>query len=353
LNYEPNSPRVLIDIDRERAADLGVSVQSVARTLESTMGVRRINTFLDRGEEYYVYMQSERADRTDVADLTNKFVRSARTGELVPLASVVTFKNVGDAASRPRVNRLAAVQVGASMAPGVTIGEALAEMERVAKQQIGSAQVKIDYTGSAKAFRDSSGAIFFAFGFALLIVFLVLAAQFESFIHPFVIMLTVPMAVTGGLFGLFLFGFSLNIYSQIGIIILIALAAKNGILLVEFANHLRDEGKSIREAIVGSADLRLRPILMTSVATVMGAVPLMISSGAGAESRSAIGVTIVFGVSLSTMLTLFIVPVMYDLLARYTKSPEAIAHEIDSYEDETADGKDADGAVGAPAHRST
>jgi multidrug efflux pump len=345
ITYEPNSPRVLIDIDRERAADLGVSVQAVARTLESTMGVRRVNTFLDRGEEYYVFMQAERPERTEVADLSNKFVRSTRSGDLIPLSSVVTFKNVGDAASRPRVNRLAAVVVEGTLAQGVTIGEALNELERIARQQIGNEQVKIDYTGSTKAFKDSTGAIAFAFGFALLIVFLVLAAQFESFIHPFVIMITVPMAVAGGLFGLYMFGYSLNIYSQIGIIILIALAAKNGILIVEFANQLRDEGKSIRDAIIGSADLRLRPILMTSFATVIGATPLMLSHGAGAESRSTIGVVIVFGVTLATMLTLFIVPVLYDMLAKFTRSPEHVSKELDAYDEEEA----AQAAIRTPA----
>jgi multidrug efflux pump len=342
IDYEPNSPRVLVTINRERAADLGVSVQSIGRTLESTMGSRRVNTYINRGEEYYVYLQAERNQRTDVSDLANKFVRSQRTGDLVPLSSVVSFKTVGDADSRPRLNRLAAVTVGAGMAPGTTIGEALNILETTTHREIGKQNIKIDYTGTAKAFKDSTGAIFFAFGFALLIVFLVLAAQFESFVHPFVIMLTVPMAVTGGLFGLYLFGSSLNIYSQIGVIILIALAAKNGILIAEFANQLRDEGKTIREAIIGAADLRLRPILMTSVATVIGASPLMLSHGAGAESRQTIGVVIVFGVTVATMLTLFVVPVFYDLLARFTKSPHATAQQIEAYEE-------AKDALGTPA----
>ena len=174
----------------------------------------------------------------------------------------------------------------------------------------------------------------FAFGFALLIVFLVLAAQFESFVHPLVIMLTVPLAVAGGVFGLFLFDNSFNIYSQIGLIILIALAAKNGILLVEFANQLRDEGRDIRKAILEASDLRLRPILMTSIATVIGAAPLMLAHGAGAESRQTIGVVIVFGVTVATMLTLFVVPVFYDILARFTRSPEAVAREIEKFETE-------------------
>ncbi len=331
-NYEPNSPRVLVDIDRERAAALGVSVESVGRTLEATMGERRVNTFTDRGEEYYVFVQAERDERSDIADLTNKFVRSDRTGQLIPLSSVVSFKNVGDSAERRRLNRNAAVTISASLAPELTIGDALAVLEDLAREEIGDQNVQIDYSGASKQYKDSSGAIFAAFAFALLVVYLVLAAQFESFIHPLVIMLTVPLAVLGGLFGLYLFGSSLNIYSQIGIIILIALAAKNGILIVEFANQLRDSGRSIRDAVLEASDLRLRPILMTSVATVVGAVPLMTGTGAGAESRETIGVVIVFGVSVATLLTLFVVPVFYNLLARFTRSPEATSREIEAFE---------------------
>jgi len=216
------------------------------------------------------------------------------------------------------------------------MGDALDYLEGIARAEMGAQNVAIGYQGAAKQFKDSTGAIVFAFGFALLIVFLVLAAQFESFIHPLTIMMTVPLAVAGGVFGLFMFDNSFNIYSQIGLIILIALAAKNGILLVEFANQLRDEGREIREAILEASDLRLRPILMTSIATVIGAVPLMIADGAGAESRQTIGVVIVFGVTVATMMTLFVVPVFYDMLARFTRSPEAVAKDIERYETEEA-----------------
>lgn len=331
-DFEPNSPRALINIDRERAAALGVSAAAIGRTLEATMGAARVGTITDRGEEYDVLVQADRADRSSVVDLTNKYVRSDRTGELIPLAAVVTVETLGDSAERPRLARRAAVTISASVAAGATLGEALDWMERTAREEIAGQPIDVAYTGSAKQFKDSTGAILFAFAFALLIVFLVLAAQFESFIHPFVIMLTVPLAVAGGLFGLFMFDQSLNIYSQIGLIILIALAAKNGILIVEFANQLRDEGKSVRDAILEASDLRLRPVLMTSVATVVGAVPLVLTSGAGAESRLAIGVVITFGVSIATLFTLFVVPVFYDLLARFTRSPEATARRIEAYE---------------------
>ncbi|MGE0828563.1 MAG: efflux RND transporter permease subunit [Hyphomonadaceae bacterium] len=341
-NYEPNSPRVIVDIDRERAAALGVSVQSIGRTLEATMGARRVNTISDRGEEYYTYIQAERAERADIGDLTNRYVRSERTGELVPLSTVVSFKTMGDSAERRRLNRQASVTISASLAPGYAIGDALNDMEGIIREEVGARPMSIDYTGQARQFRQASGAIGFTFAFALIIVFLVLAAQFESFVHPLVIMLTVPLAVGGGLFGLFLFDQTLNIYSQIGLIILIALAAKNGILLVEFANQLRDEGRTIREAILEASDLRMRPILMTSIATIVGSIPLILGHGAGAESRLTIGVVIFFGLMVATMLTLFIVPVFYDLLARYTRSPEETAREIERY------GKEEE-AVGMPA----
>ncbi|MBI1250915.1 MAG: multidrug transporter AcrB [Alphaproteobacteria bacterium] len=335
-NYDPNSPRVLVDIDRERAAALGVSVQSIGRTLEATMGARRVNTISDSGEEYYIFLQAERDERSDIADLTNKYVRSTNTGELVPVSAVASLRTVGDAAERRRQNRQAAVTISASLPPDFALGDALDDLERIAREEIGDQPISIDYFGTPRQFRQASSAVGFAFGFALLIVFLVLAAQFESFVHPFVIMLTVPLAVAGGLFGLFLFGGTLNIYSQIGLIILIALASKNGILIVEFANQMRDEGKSIREAILEACDLRLRPILMTSAATIMGAVPLILRPGAGAESRETIGVVIVFGMAVATMLTLFIVPVMYDLLARFTKSPEATARAIEQFQTDEA-----------------
>lgn len=336
MNYEPTSPRVLVEIDRERAAALGVSVQAIGRTLEATMGSRRVNTITDRGEEYYVYLQAERDERSNIADLSNKFVRSDRTGELVPLSTLVTTRTQGDSAERRRMNRQAAITVSASIAGDYAIGDALNELEQIAHEEIGDQPIAIDYTGAARQFKQSTGAIVFAFGFALLIVFLVLAAQFESFVHPLVIMLSVPLALTGGLFGLFLFDFTLNIYSQIGLIILIALAAKNGILIVEFANQLRDEGRSIRDAIVEASDLRVRPVLMTSVATVVGAIPLIMGHGAGGESRMTIGVVIFFGLTLATMLTLFVIPAFYDLLARYTKSPEATAKEIEAFEHDEA-----------------
>jgi multidrug efflux pump len=300
------------------------------------MGARRVNTITDRGEEYYVYLQAERNERSNISDLTNKYVRSDRTGELVPLSTIVSLRTVGDSAERRRMNRQAAITVSASISSDYAIGDAMQVMEQIAHEEIGEQAISIDYTGQARQFRQATGAIGFAFAFALIIVYLVLAAQFESFVHPFVIMLSVPLALMGGLFGLFLFDNTLNIYSQIGLIILIALAAKNGILIVEFANQLRDEGRSIRDAILEASDLRVRPVLMTSIATMAGSVPLILAHGAGSESRATIGTVIFFGLGVATMLTLFVVPAFYDLLARYTKSPEATAKQIDDYAHEEA-----------------
>jgi multidrug efflux pump len=337
-NYDPSSPRVVVDIDRERAAALGVSTQAIGRTLEALMGSRRVTTFQDRGEEFDVIIQAERTQREGLVDLESVQVRSDRTGQLIPLSNLVSLRTVGDEAGRNRVNRMRAVAVQASLAPGATLGEGLAVLEAAAQAEIAGTSAKIDYTGAAKQFRDAAGGILFAFLAALLIVYLVLAAQFESFVHPLTIMLTVPIAVAGGLFGLYAFDASLNIYSQIGLIILIGLAAKNGILIVEFANQLRDRGMAGRAAILEASELRLRPILMTSIATVVGAIPLITSTGAGAESREAIGVVVVFGVSFATALTLFVVPVLYDLLVRFSGSPEARAQAIEAWEAGERDG---------------
>jgi multidrug efflux pump len=331
MNYEPISPRIEISIDKDRAAALGVSVQAIGRTLEATTGLRRVGTYPSQGEEYDVIMQVDRRERRSVDDLNAIFVRSERTGDVVQLSNLVTTTNMGGVDELPRVNKLRAVTISVTMVKGYTIGQALTWLEDATRPEM-KPDMRIDYTGQAKLYKDSGSAIGFAFGLAILIVFLTLAAQFESFVHPVTIMATVPLAIAGGLFGLYAAGFTLNIYSQIGLIILVALAAKNGILIVEFANQLRDEGKSARDAIVESADLRLRPILMTSIATVAGAMPLAFSHGAGGESRAVIGTVVVFGVLCSTALTLYVVPVIYMLLARFTGSPEARAQAIEAFE---------------------
>jgi multidrug efflux pump len=333
-DYKETRPQLRVDINFERAADLGVSTREIGTTLETMMGSRRVTTFVEDGEEYDVVLQARADDRAAPANLENLYVRSSRSGELVPLSSLVTLSEVAEPGTLNRFNRLRAITISASLAPGYTLGEAIDWMQKSAAAELPEV-AQIDYKGQSREFMNAGGAVLFTFAMALLIVYLVLAAQFESFIHPFVIMLTVPLAVTGALLGLWVAGKTLNLFSQIGIVMLVGLAAKNGILIVDFANKLRDEGRSVREAILEAASVRLRPILMTSIATVAGAVPLVISGGPGSASRSAIGVVVIFGVTFSTVLSLYVVPSFYALLAPFTGSPEALSREIERLELET------------------
>lgn len=332
-DYKETKPQFLVQVDKDRAAELGVSVENIGRTLETMLGSRRVTTFLDRGEEYDVMLQGEDDDRRTVSDMTNIYVRSDRTGELIPLTNLVSVREMADAASLNRFNRLRAVTIEANLAPGFTLGEALTHLENLVAEEIPQAQ--IGYKGESREFRDSSGTLGFILLMSLLVVFLVLAAQFESFIHPFIIMLTVPLAFAGALIGLWAFDSTLNIYSGIGIIMLIGLASKNGILMVEFANQMRDSGKSVRDALLQSAQTRLRPIMMTALSTGIGAMPLLLTTGAGSESRFTIGVVVFSGIIFSTLLTLFVIPVFYDLLAGFTRSPKALGRELDQLEEVT------------------
>ena len=333
-DYKETQPQMRIDIDHVRAADLGVSAEEIGRTLETMMGGRRVTTYVDGGEEYDVILQAQRSDRASPADLDNLYVRSGRSGELIPLANLVSLTELAEPGRLNRFNRLRGITLSAGLAPGYSLGEALDWVRTTAEEELpGSAQ--IDYKGDSREYLKAGGAVVLTFALALLVVYLVLAAQFESFVHPLVIMLTVPLAILGALIGLWLTGNSMNLFSQIGIVMLIGLAAKNGILIVEFANQLRDEGMSIAEAIAESAAVRLRPILMTSVATIAGAIPLVIAGGPGSASRSAIGVVVIFGVAFSTLLSLFVVPSFYTLLAPFTRSPNALAQKIDTLEAET------------------
>jgi len=330
-DYKETRPQVRVQIDRTRAADLGVSITEIGRTLETMMGSRRVTTFVEDGEEYDVILQAQLSDRGTPGDLSNLYVRSQRTGELVPLASLVELSELAEPGSFNRFNRLRAITLSAGLAPGYPLGEALEWIRGVADEELPEI-AKIDYKGESREYQAAGGAAILTFALALLVVYLVLAAQFESFIHPFVIMLTVPLAVLGALLGLWVAGSSLNLFSQIGIVMLVGLAAKNGILIVEFANQLRDEGLAVRDAIIEAAGTRLRPILMTSIATIMGAVPLVVAGGPGSASRATIGIVIISGVAFSTLLSLYVVPSFYALLAPYTRSPEALGRELDQLE---------------------
>ncbi|GAB3001854.1 multidrug transporter [Arenimonas maotaiensis] len=326
-DYKETRPQLRLDINRERAAALGVSNQEIGRTLESLLGSRRVGTYIQGGEEYDVIVQAAAEGRRTPSDLLSINVRTA-SGALVPLASVVQVRELAEPGSFNRFNRLRAITVSAGLKPEANLGEAIAWLQRTAAEELPST-VQVDYKGQSREYLKSGQAVMFTFALALLVVYLVLAAQFESLIHPLVILLTVPMAVFGALLGLWLMGGSLNLFSQVGIIMLIGLAAKNGILIVEFANQRRDAGLGVREAILEASAVRLRPILMTSIATAAGALPLMLGSGPGSGSRQAIGIVVVFGVLAATALTLYIVPVVYRWLAPYTGSPEQRARELE------------------------
>lgn len=326
-SYKETRPQIDFEVNYDRAAELGVSIEEIGTTLETMMGGRRVTTFLDRGEEYDVIVEGERAQQRSFDQVKNIYVRSDRTGSMIPLSNLVTIKEYGAAKSLTRYNRIRAITLEANLKEGYRLDEALTYLNGMVKKHLPETAI-VDYKGQSRDFIKSGSSIVFVFVLGLLVVFLVLAAQFESYIHPFVIMLTVPLAMGGGLFGLYLTDSSLNIYSQIALIILVGLSAKNGILIVEFANQLRDRGIEFSQALIQAAEIRFRPILMTGLTTIAGAIPLVISSGAGSETRLVIGIVILSGVFAATIFTLFIVPVAYDLLARHTKSPGAMADKL-------------------------
>ncbi|HEX5051045.1 MAG TPA: efflux RND transporter permease subunit [Planctomycetota bacterium] len=327
-DYEETKPQLEVLVDDDRAGDLGVSSVEVGRTLETMMGSRRVTTYVERGEEYDVMLESEHADKRSPADLEQVYVRSQTTGALVPLANLVKVREFADSASRNRYDRLRSITISANLAENYTLGEALAFLQGVVKDQLGN-RPGIAYGGQSREFVESSAALLFTFLISLLLVYLVLAAQFESFLQPLVIMLTVPLALFGGLLGLRLGGATLNIYSQVGMVILIGLATKNGILIVEFANQLRDEGRHWRQAVLDASVLRLRPILMTGMSTALGALPLVLAHGAGAEGRAAIGLVVLSGVTIATMTTLLVVPGTYGLVARFSGSPQKRSRDLE------------------------
>ncbi|MDY6982909.1 MAG: efflux RND transporter permease subunit, partial [Pseudomonadota bacterium] len=337
-DYRQTRPTLTITVDKVRAADLGVSIQSIGQTLQAMMSESRVTTFADAGEEYDVIVQAEDGQRASPDDLTNVYVRSEASGQLIPLSNLVSISNSSGPNSLNRYNQVRAITIQAGLAPGVTLDTALAYLENLVETELPD-YAQIDYKGESADLKESGGDLAFIFALSVLVVFLVLAAQFESFVHPMVIMTTVPLAVFGALLGIFLTDGSLNVYSNIGLVILVGIATKNGILIVEFANQLRDEGKPFEEALLDASAIRLRPVLMTAIATIMGAVPLILSHGAGSESRNLLGIVIFSGVFVTTIMTLFVVPVVYNLLARRTGSPEAVARmlaKLESTEDKSS-----------------
>jgi multidrug efflux pump len=309
-----NKPEIRMDVDRERAADMGVSVDAIARTVQTMLGGRTVTRYNKDGEQYDVVVQTEGSQRSTPEDIDKLFVRG-RGDTMIPLAALVKVREVVVPRELNHFGQRRSASITANLAPNFALGEALAELDRIAKAQLPPGYTT-DLNGQSREFRDSSGSLAVVFALALVFIYLVLAAQFESFVDPFIIMLSVPLSMVGALLALKFTGGTLNVFSQIGLITLVGLITKHGILIVEFANQLQEHGHTKMQAVKESAALRLRPILMTTGAMVLGSVPLALATGAGAESRQQIGWVIVGGMSLGTLLTLFVVPTVYTFLAR-------------------------------------
>jgi multidrug efflux pump len=320
-----NKPELKIDINREKAADLGVNVDAIARAIETMLGGRLVTRYKKQGDQYDVIVQTQTTGRDTPDDIEKIFVRG-RNDAMIPLASLVKVREAVAPRELNHFSQRRAVTITANLAPDYSLGEALDFLDQVGTKVL-KPGYSTDVNGTSREFKNSQGSLTIVFALALLFIFLVLAAQFESFVDPLVIMLSVPLSMIGALLALKWSGGSLNVYSQIGLITLVGLITKHGILIVEFANQMREEGMGMKEAVIKAASQRLRPILMTTGAMVLGAVPLALAHGAGAESRIQIGWVIVGGMSLGTLLTIFVVPTMYSLLAR-KQAPGANKQEV-------------------------
>jgi len=324
-DLELNKPEIKISVDRDKVADLGLDVAVVGRTLETMLGGRQVTRYKYAGKQYDVIVQTGDDNRRTPDQLANIYIRSA-TGDMIPLSSVAQLRETVSPKELNRFNKLRAATITSSVPVGSTLGQGLEALEQIARNVLPPAS-QIDYAGQSRDFKEASAAFFVTFALSVIFIYLVLAAQFESFIDPLVIMLTVLLAMTGALATLKLTGGTMNIYSQIGMITLVGLITKHGILIVDFANQSRERGTPVREALLEAAGLRLRPILMTTGAMVLGAIPLAVATGAGAESRRQIGQVIVGGLTFGTVFTLFVVPVAYILLTRWRRPTMAAAAE--------------------------
>src|SRR5947207_10189770 len=317
-----NKPELTVAFDRDRAEDIGVPVGDIAAALQTFLGGRRVSTFTRNDKLYYVMVQLDSAQRRTPSDLSGLYVRG-RNGQLVQLDAVAHVREGVGPRQLNHYNRVRDFTLTAGLAPPFAQGEALDSLDRLARRVLPPGSTTA-LAGDSREFKESGGALYFAFGVALVVVFMVLASQFESLVHPFTVLLAVPLAVTGALATLLLAallhrpGGTINLYSEIGMVLLIGLVTKNSILLVEYTNQLKGRGLDTVAAVVEAGRIRLRPILMTSVATIMGAIPVMIGVGAGSASRRPLGYAIVGGIFFSTVLTLFVVPVGYVLLDRLT-----------------------------------
>jgi multidrug efflux pump len=313
VNLKFTKPEMRLQINRDKAGLLGISTRDIGQTLQYALSGQRMGYFYMNGKQYQILGEINRQQRNKPLDLKSIYVKNVN-GDLIQLDNVVNLEESVAPPQLYRYNRFTSATVTSGLAKGVTIGEGLAEMDKIAKEVLDES-FRTALSGESKEFRDSSSSLMFAFLLALILIFLVLAAQFESFKDPLVIMFTVPLAISGALTFMYFSGITMNIFSQIGIIMLIGLVAKNGILIVEFANQRQESGISKREAIHSASIQRLRPILMTSLSTVLGLLPLVFASAEGANSRIAMGVTVTGGMLVSTFLTLFVVPVMYSYIS--------------------------------------
>jgi len=316
-NLKFNKPELQVEIDRLKAKDLGLSVADIAQTLQSAFSGNRIGYFIMNGRQYQIIGQMSRNDRDEPADIDKLYTKNNR-GELVQLSSVITLKETSNPPQLYHFNRYKSATVSASLAPGKTIGDGVAAMQRIGDKLLDESFTS-SLNGPSRDFAESSSNTSFAFLLALVLIYLVLAAQFESFVDPFTIMLTVPLALAGALLSLWLTGNTINIFSQIGMIMLVGLVTKNGILIVEFANQKRKAGEAKLDAILDASVQRMRPIVMTSLATSLGALPIALSLGAASTSRIPLGVVIVGGVLFSLLLTLFVIPAVYSYLSATKK----------------------------------
>ena len=313
-DLDMTTPKVLVEVDRAAAADVGVPVATIGSTIQALLGGQRAATFSYRGQLYNVIIDLPLRLQGRAETLRDVFV-SGRDGALLPLRSLINIRETAGASALSRTDQMRSAKLGADPRPGVSVAAASAELKAIALRVL-PPNVTIDDGGTARAMERTAQAMGMVMLLAFVFIYLVLSAQFESFRDPVIILLAVPLAICGAIFGLYAFGGSYNLYSVVGFVTLVGLIAKNGILITEFANQIRDDGKPLREALIEAAELRLRPIVMTAVATVLGALPLAVATGAGAGGRAQIGIVITAGMTFGTLVSLFIVPVVYLMLSR-------------------------------------
>ncbi len=325
-DFDLNKPQLNVQIDQKKATDLGVSTEDIGRTIETIFGSKSVTKFTQDGKEYSIILQGDIKDRQEPDSISKMFVRSKNNGKLVSISNLVSYNEEGQSPFLARYNRQKAVTISARLVGNYSLDEALKFLVNVVEEN--TPQAKIAYKGESEEYKKTNNELYIIFALALVTAYLAMCAQFESWRHPFTIMLTVPMAILGGLLGLLVAGSSLNVYSQIALVILIGLSAKNGILIVEFANQLRKEGKKFETAIIEAATIRLRPILMTSLSTIFGVLPLIIGSGPGAASRLTVGITIFGGMLFSTFFTLYVIPTIYSIVGKNTQRIDAVEIEL-------------------------